>query len=293
LIATVPKAETVVEPARAKLNLYLHVTGRRADGFHLLDSLAAFAELGDEIRASSSSALSLTVEGPFAGALGDPESNLVLRAARLLQAGGAQQGAHLTLTKVLPVASGIGGGSADAAATLRALRKLWGVPTSDALLQDQAGALGSDVPVCVFGRTAFMAGVGDAITPAPPLPPAALVLVNPGIALATPDVFRARAGPFSPSAAFDERPRDTAGLAAVLSTRRNDLEAPAIGLVPEIAEVLRALSASPGCRLARMSGSGATCFGLYDDDATAAAAVSWLAARKAPWWTKATRLAVG
>ncbi len=293
MIASVVNVGTVVEPARAKLNLYLHVTGRRADGYHLLDSLVAFAELGDEIRAVRSAGLSLSVEGPFARSLGDPESNLVLRAARLLQGADGGQGAHLTLNKALPVASGIGGGSADAAATLRALRKLWGLPAIDAALQEQASTLGADVPVCLVGRPAFMAGIGEQITPTPPLPATALVLVNPGVALATSDVFRSRTGPFSPPARFDGMPRDTAGLAAALAACRNDLEAPAISLVPQIAEVLKALAASPGCRLARMSGSGATCFGMYDDDATAAAAASWLGARQAGWWTKATRLAVG
>ena len=280
-------AAAEAEPAPAKVNLFLHVTGRRADGYHLLDSLAVFGPAADALEASPAGALTLSVDGPFGAALADEADNLVLRAARVLSeaAGGAPRGAALRLVKRLPVASGIGGGSADAAAALRLLDRVWGTGFGAERLARLAAALGADVPVCVGSAPARMGGVGGDLSPAPALPgDCGLLLVNPGVALATPSVFRARTGPFSAPAALPARWSDAAAMAADLGSLRNDLEAPAVALCPPVGEALAALRALPGCLLARMSGSGATCFGLFADVAAAQRASALL---PAAWWRAA------
>jgi 4-diphosphocytidyl-2-C-methyl-D-erythritol kinase len=278
--------------APAKINLYLHVLGRRLDGYHLLDSLVAFPDIGDEIEARSAETLSLSVDGPFAAALAGPgEDNLVLRAARLLAAyAGREPKAALRLTKKLPVASGIGGGSSDAAATLRLLTQLWGLSPSEPELAGIGARLGADVPVCLAGEASWLGGIGETIEPAPSLPAAGIVLANPGIALATPAVFKARQGPFSPPGRFAAVASDTAELAALLRQRRNDLAPAAIGIVPEIEAVLAKLDASPGALLARMSGSGATCFALYASRAAAERASVAIAATAPRWWVASGEL---
>jgi 4-diphosphocytidyl-2-C-methyl-D-erythritol kinase len=277
------------EPAPAKVNLFLHVTGRREDGYHLLDSLAVFGPVGDLLEAAPAPALSLSVEGPFGAALADESDNLVLRAARALrEAGGGdapRRGAALRLSKRLPVASGIGGGSADAAAALRLLDRLWGLGFGAERLAVLAAALGADVPVCVRSRPARMGGVGEELSPAPALPECGLLLANPGVALATAAVFRARTGGFSARAAALPRAwADAAGMARDLRALGNDLQAPAVALCPAVGEVLAALGALPGCLLTRMSGSGATCFGLFADVASARRAADLL---PAAWWRAA------
>jgi 4-diphosphocytidyl-2-C-methyl-D-erythritol kinase len=292
LTAALRADAAVRESAPAKLNLYLHVVGKRTDGYHLLDSLVAFTELGDEVTAAKAEDLSLAVSGPFAGALVQEADNLVLRSARALgQAFDRPAAAALRLEKRLPVASGIGGGSSDAAATLRALLRLWSITPSGERLAAIASKLGADVPVCLAGRVAYMGGVGEQLAPAPLLPTAGVVLVNPGIALPTAQVFAAREGAFGAPDRFDEAPRDAAALAHLLQSRRNELDGAAIGLVPLIGDVLQAIAASPGCLLARMSGSGATCFGLYSDQPAATRAAKWLGARSRGWWIAPTRLA--
>lgn len=276
--------------APAKINLYLHVLGRRADGYHLLDSLVAFARCGDEVQAAPADALTLELAGPFAADLASEPDNLVLRAARAMAGRyGVNAGAALRLVKNLPVASGIGGGSADAAAALRALARLWRIDDPPGLM-DLARSLGADVPACLDGRPCFVGGAGERIDPAPPLPGIGLVLANPRVALATPAVFGARAGPFSRAARFAAAPADARALVALLQARRNDLTAAATALVPAIGQVLDALAASPGCRLARMSGSGATCFGIYDDPAAARRAAARIAAAQPRWWVQAAAL---
>jgi 4-diphosphocytidyl-2-C-methyl-D-erythritol kinase len=281
--------ETIRIAAAAKLNLYLHVVGRRADGYHRLDTLIAFASVHDTIEALPGSTLSLELEGPGAEALSAELDNLVLRAARrLAEIAGVAPRATLRLTKRLPVASGIGGGSADAAATLRALVRLWKLEPDDATLNALALELGADVPMCILGRAAFAGGVGEELAPVGALPEAGLILVNPGVALSTADVFKVRKGPFSNSASFGATPRSVAELAALLAQRQNDLAAPAIALCPEIGPVLAALEAAPGARLARISGSGATCFALFDDEAAAKRALAGL--KRPGWWTVAARL---
>ena len=274
------------EDARAKVNLHLHVTGRRADGYHLLDSLVVFAGAADVLSlrpAPSVDGVTLGIGGPEGGALTAETDNLVLRAARLL-ADAAERplpGAALHLEKRLPVASGIGGGSADAAAALRALDRFWGLGMGAARLEALALRLGADVPVCVASRPIRMGGVGEVLSPAPRLPPFGLVLANPRVALPTPAVFASRHGPFSAPAALPAGWTDAAAMAEALRALRNDLEAPAVALCPPVADVLTALEALPGALLARMSGSGATCFAVFADDGAAARAAGAL---PAAWW---------
>lgn len=270
--------------APAKLNLALHVTGQRADGYHLLDSLVVFAGVGDRVTAAAADALSLAVTGPQAGAVPPGEDNLVLRAARAILPPG--QGARITLDKTLPVASGIGGGSADAAAALRALAGLHGLALPDAAAVLR---LGADVPVCLAGRSCRMQGVGEWITPlARALPPVWVVLANPGVAVATPDVFRALARRDNPPLP-DTIPAfpDAAALSAFLAAQRNDLEAPARAVAPVIGQVLAALAAQPGALIARMSGSGATCLALFGSEPPATAAAAALSRAHPGWWTAA------
>jgi len=328
-----------VEHAPAKINLHLHVVGRRTDGYHLLDSLVVFAGIGDQLTVSPAEDLSLSVTGPFAAGLEAEADNLVLRAARALatKAGVKATGA-LVLQKNLPVASGIGGGSADAAAALRLLCRFWGLERSlprgsrqssrpivspllvpppsswpgvsgppiaagavsggpdtpghdgtgsamndPALLTELGAGLGADVPVCVAGVPALMSGIGEILNPAPKLPNVGIVLINPGVAVSTPAVFRARSAGFSTPARFPaEGWRDADALAATLRDTSNDLQPPALSLAPVIGEVLDALVATPGCLLARMSGSGATCFGLFPDPAAAQAAARTIV--RDGWW---------
>jgi 4-diphosphocytidyl-2-C-methyl-D-erythritol kinase len=283
--------ETVHRAAPAKLNLYLHVVGRRADGYHLLDSLVAFAAVHDTVSAARADTLSLALAGPFAEALSGEADNLVLRAARMLaDAAGVRPWAALRLVKRLPVASGIGGGSADAAAALGAVGALWRVTHKPGALAALGLKLGADVPVCLAGRAAQVSGVGEKLAPAPALPKAPLLLVNPLKPLATPAVFKARDGAFSQPAPLAAAPRDVRDLAEALGARRNDLAKAAAGLVPEIATILEALQAQPGCLLARMSGSGATCFALFARADEAASAAAALKSRQARWWICASDL---
>jgi len=269
------------ERAPAKINLFLHVGMRRADGFHPLQSLAVFTAMGDVLEIDTAPALSLHVQGPFAKGLDGESDNLVLRAARALGA----QGAKLTLTKNLPVASGIGGGSADAAAALRGLRRLWNVDKDEAGLREIAAALGSDIPACVLSAPCFMEGRGEILRPLLSLPRLAMMLVNPGVAVPTKDVF---AGLQSRSGAEMTLPQgrfhDTADLLRFLETTRNDLEEPARRLQPLIGEVLARIAALPGALVARMSGSGATCFAIFADDDCCARAADILKQAHPDWW---------
>jgi 4-diphosphocytidyl-2-C-methyl-D-erythritol kinase len=220
--------------------------------------------------------MSLHIEGPFGAGLQGDDDNLVIRAVRALGPGRA---AALTLAKNLPVASGIGGGSADAAAALRCVARLWGI---DATLDEVALSLGADVPVCLRRVPMRMQGVGEVLAPAPKLPDFGMVLVNPGVPVATPAVFRAREGGFSPPATLPPGWADAETMARDLSALTNDLQAPAIAIAPVIAEVLLAIEALPACLLARMSGSGATCFGLFPTPAAARAAAA--AITRPGWW---------
>jgi len=283
--------------APAKVNLYLHVGPPKSNGRHDLDSLVVFADsrAADHLTAEAADTLTLEVTGPCAAAAGTLEDNLVLKAARALKAAsGTRQGARLTLQKWLPVAAGIGGGSSDAATALRLLTKLWDIDPAHAAAL--APGLGGDVPVALSGEPALMRGEGGQVTPAPSLPPLAALLVNPGVPCPTGPVFRAHdaAGGGAGFAEIHPLPefQDGKSLAAWLREQRNDLEMPAIAMVPEIAEALTFLRAQPGVLLTRMSGSGATCFALFDAIAFAERAMAVLrndAGRK-HWWTAACRL---
>lgn len=268
--------------AAAKINLHLHVTGRRPDGYHLLDSLVMFADIGDVVEAVPGDGLSLVVDGPFAAGLGGEADNLVLRAARRLAAlAGVTPNAALRLTKWLPVASGIGGGSADAAAALRVLCGLWGVaPELSAL----AAALGADVPACLASRPALLGGVGETLQEVPALPEFGLLLVNPGVAVPTPAVFAAREAGSTPACRLPAAWPDLDAFIGWLTPLRNDLEAPARRLCPQIGAVLAAIGDLEGCRLARMSGSGATCFGLFETPEAARQAAGQL--NRQEWWIR-------
>jgi 4-diphosphocytidyl-2-C-methyl-D-erythritol kinase len=242
-----------------------------------------FAGIGDRLHAEPADGLSLRVTGPFAAGLDGEGDNLILRAARALaDAAGIAPNAALVLEKNLPVASGVGGGSADAAATLRLLSRLWAVTVAPGTMQGLAGRLGADVPVCLAGRPTRMRGVGERLDPAPAMPEYGMILVNPGVALSTVDVFRARLSDFSQEADLPAGWDSAESMATGLAGLTNDLQPPAIALRPVIADVLAALTARPGCLLARMSGSGATCFGLFPDPDRAMREAAFLA--REGWW---------
>ncbi len=285
-----------VETAPAKVNLTLRVLGRRADGYHDLESLVVFAGVGDRLAFVPGRALSLSVRGPTAAAAGGLDSNLVLKAARALaeRVAGLRLG-RFELSKRLPVAAGLGGGSSDAAAALRLLARANRLALDDPRLLEAARVTGADVPVCVDPRPRIMRGIGDILSEPLDLPRLPAVLVNPGVAVPTKDVFAAlRLAPNASDAAsgpcFADAGAGRTELVTALLNDRNDLEAPAIALQPVIADVLRALREQSGCRLARMSGSGATCFGLFDTSRAAAAAVRILRDGHAAWWVRATTL---
>ena len=260
------------ETAPAKLNLFLHVIGRRADGYHLLDSLFVFTRRGDVLGYDPGGELTLSVSGPFARQLrtaAPPQDNLVMKAARMLaEAARRRPEGRLHLEKNLPVASGIGGGSADAAAALRLLNRVWEVALPHHELLELAAKLGADIPACVQGVPARVGGIGERIAPLPGFPGVPVLLVNPLRAVSTHAVFKARSGAFGAPAPRDFghlATQDVRALTGGLARHtRNDLTAAAQGGVPVIRDILAQLTAQPGCALARMSGSGATCFGLFE-----------------------------
>lgn len=272
--------------APAKINLTLHVTGRRADGYHLLDSLVVFADVADRIFASPARGLSLVVAGPEGAGLQAEPDNLVLRAARVMGA----KDAALVLDKRLPVASGIGGGSADAAAALRALARLTGLPPPS---ESEILQLGADVPVCLKGRPARMTGIGEHVAPLPPLPPLSCVLVNPRLPVPTPQVFAAlqsRTNPPLPDPPPAALPTAEAFTSWLDLHSRNDLVSPARLVAPILAKVQAALEDTPDCLLARMTGSGGTHFGLYATPHAARTAAGVLRAAHPFWWIESGRI---
>lgn len=287
---------TYRQQAPAKVNLFLHVTGKRDDGYHLLESLVCFTASGDVLSGEmrNDDKITLSITGPMASDLSSEkiDDNLVMRAARLLQETCApDRGADLILDKRLPIASGIGGGSADAAAALRLLIDMWQIDIDPKSLSDLALSLGADVPVCLHGRTCLMTGIGENITELPDLPDVPIVLINPGKAVSTPEIFKARADEgFSPAGAWETERTFTsaASLADALSECGNDLTLPASGILPEICDVLNALAREEGCLMARMSGSGATCFGIYDTSEQADRAAHAIAIRNPEWWISPT-----
>jgi 4-diphosphocytidyl-2-C-methyl-D-erythritol kinase len=280
--------------APAKVNLFLHVGPPGADGYHPLCSLMVFADVGDRLTASPAPDLALDVRGPFAqGAPASPD-NLVLRAAGALLSASTSGGAHMVLEKHLPVAAGLGGGSSDAGATLRLLRAILRPDISDGALQAMAASLGADGAACLWGAPVLAQGRGERLSPAPTLPMLAAVLVNPGVPVSTPQVYRAfdAAGLFG-GVAPPDMPRAFGGAgeaAAWLVRQRNDLEAPACAVEPAVAAVLAALRGEPQTLLARVSGSGGTCFALCEDAASAGALAARIAARSPHWWVRPCRL---
>jgi 4-diphosphocytidyl-2-C-methyl-D-erythritol kinase len=273
------------EFAPAKVNLALHVTGQRQDGYHLLDSLVMFASVGDHLVFTPADELSLSVDGPEAHAV-PIEDNSILRAARLLD---AAKTARIHLTKALPVASGIGGGTADATAAYRGLAKLWDLPepTPTAQTFDHVANLGADVPICLFSRTARMSGIGEQIEFLPGLPELNAVLVNPRSEVPTPTVFKAIA--FKDNPPMDTMPSYFANQAAFvtwLGLQRNDMQDAAVSIAPAIKEVLSAIAVTTRCQLSRMSGSGATCFGLFPDAQAAQNAASQISETHPNWWVQ-------
>ena len=287
------EADALEDLARAKINLFLHVRGRRPDGRHRLESLAVFPETGDLLSAERSPLNALSLSGPFAAALGAGADNLAARAVEALAAEiRAPSGLSIALEKRLPIASGMGGGSADAAAALRLAMRLWGRSLSVEALRRVALSLGADVPVCLASAPAMMGGIGETLAPAPPFPEFWLVLVNPLQPLPTGAVFEALERRSHPPA--DRPPARFAELGALtawLARQRNDLEAPARRIAPVVASVLSALRWSPACRLARMSGSGATCFGVFASESAALAAARSIGRREPGWWVAPARVA--
>jgi 4-diphosphocytidyl-2-C-methyl-D-erythritol kinase len=273
----------LIEPAPAKINLALHVTGKRADGYHLLDSIVAFASLGDVLHLSRAHETSLEITGPFAHRLhsGD-EENLVLKAVAGLKALLPDlPSVHIRLEKHLPVSSGIGGGSADAAAALRGLIRLSGRKPDPQALAQLAVSLGADVPVCLANQSSRMRGIGEDLTPLATLPAMPALIVNPGVACDTREVF----GRLALGAGFPPITDESD-----LQSCRNDLQAPAIAGLPVIGEVLENLQAFEGAWLSRMSGSGATCFALFSTQPQAHAAATRLRAAQPDWWIEETRI---
>jgi 4-diphosphocytidyl-2-C-methyl-D-erythritol kinase len=291
-----------LEQAPAKINLTLHVVGRRPDGYHEIESLVVFARVGDRLTFISGRTLALSVHGPLAHACGPSADNLVLKAAALLSSHiRSLKVGHFELSKRLPVAAGLGGGSSDAAAALRLLARVNGLAANDARLMEAARLTGADVPVCLDPRPRLMRGIGEILSDPIDLPFLPAVLVNPGVMLATKDVFAANKSVALPAGEcvrsaqqfeFAQFPASgtRAGLLAALAESRNDLEATAMELAPEIADVLQALRGQTSCRLARMSGSGASCFGIFDSIRMAQRAARVLRGEHPDWWIRATTL---
>jgi len=286
-----------VETARAKINVTLRVTGRRADGYHELESLVVFADIADMLTLEPAGHTSLDVTGPFGDAVGAAADNLILKAFHAL-AGlvPGLKGGHFHLDKHIPVAGGVGGGSADAAAALRLLARMNGLSFDDARLMTAALRTGADVPVCFVSRACVMTGIGERLSPPLHLPELPALLVNPRVGVPTREVFaelgKAGLPPDSGilGSVLGDIPREAGAFIEFLGRHRNDLTAPAIVCAPVIGEVLEALAALPGARLSRMSGSGATCFALFMTEAEAEAAADQLTARHPDWWVAATVL---
>ena len=278
--------------APAKVNLYLHVTGLRDDGFHELDSLVVFADVHDLITCKKGSGLTLKLSGPESASLRKASgTNIVLRAAKALAdkvGPNKVKGVEIHLEKFLPVAAGIGGGSADAAATLKALCEFWDVNLSQREISELAQFLGADVAVCVEGWSSFFSGIGDKIDPINNFPKLSMLLVNPGVELLTSNIFKARKGSYTQMARLQRIPIDSMMFFDEIKKRTNDLEATAIIMAPVIKQVLSNISSSPGCKISRMSGSGATCFGLFDNKVQAKKAALELRKMNPNWWIVAT-----
>lgn len=274
----------------AKINLFLHISGKRDDGYHTLDSLVGFLDIGDTLEVTEAQEFSLTADGPYAGELPPVEDNLVTRAARALEdATGNAADFNFHLTKYMPAASGIGAGSADAAAAIRALATFWQIGDTE-MLYDIALKLGADVPVCLKAETSYVSGVGEVIEPLGLLPDAAVLLVNPGVAVSTGKVFAALEQVYTKKKMERRGFPSRDDMVAFLGQAKNGLTDAAISLAPEISDALDALRAQEDCQLARMSGSGATCFGIFKRMEHAESAADAIEAAHADWWVQPARL---
>lgn len=282
---------TLVDKAPAKINLTLRVLGRRPDGYHKLESLVAFADLADTLTLQPGADFALDIAGPFAAACGPAADNLVLKALGALRerVTGLKAG-RFSLTKNIPVAAGLGGGSADAAAALRLLARANGLAPGDPRLAAAALVAGADVPVCLDSKARIMRGVGDALSAPLDLPRLAALLVNPGVTLATREVFAGFTGNQAGKTSLAGVPRERDAMIEWLGGHGNDLTQSAIACVPVIADVLQTLGALPGARLARMSGSGPTCFVLFASPGEAAAAAQRLTVDRTDWWVYPTTI---
>lgn len=280
---------TILAPA--KINLFLHITGKRDDGYHLLQSLIVFVDVGDRLTFAPHDGMFIDIEGPFATELQALRDNLVYKAARALaDEYGVPLRGKITLEKNLPTASGMGGGSSDAAATLTGLAKLWGLPEEQDRLLRLAQKLGADVPACLIRKPVWTEGIGEKITRLPEMPTMHLVLANPRAPTQTPEVFSRFDARFSPPIQFIGRRKTLREWIADLKIYRNDLTDAAIGVSPVISTVLQALRDTPNCHFSRLSGSGATCYGVYDNRESALAAVNKLHTAYPRWWIAAASL---
>jgi 4-diphosphocytidyl-2-C-methyl-D-erythritol kinase len=290
--STQTKLLTVFAPA--KINLYLHVTGRLDNGYHTLDSLIAFADTGDSIEIEPALEFQFRIKGTYASMFTAKEldaspdsSNIAVQAAwTLARAAQKIPTVRITLTKNLPLAAGLGGGSSDAASVVWGLCEWWGIPRGAHYLPGLMAKLGADVPVCFNCRAARVRGIGDVIDPAPPMGEFPLVLVNPGIECATKEVFARFTGSYREPQALPVAMDNLKDMAVFLKTRHNDLEGPALEIAPEIGAVLNALQGQKGCAFARMSGSGATCFALFESEGQAQKAAKAIASKNPGWWVK-------
>lgn len=275
--------------AYAKINLYLHITGKRDDGYHLLDGMVIFADIYDHIEVHDSEIINVLTLGEFAGHIDDSE-NIALLAARLLAArADINYGAEIILTKNLPVAAGIGGGSSDAAAVLKLLNKLWEVNWSDQKLAAISLPLGADVPMCVIGKAAHISGIGEMVKPfSLKLPEMYLLLANPGFKIKSADIYKMGVKNHGGRVDWKDIPEDINGFCSFLSKTRNDLEENAIEAYPIVENVKRTISAQEGCLFARMSGSGPTCFGIFKEKSEADKAAAAIKSANPKWWVKST-----
>lgn len=290
-----PAPTTRVETAPAKINLTLRVVGRRPDGYHLLDSLVAFADIGDTMTvtpADQQHGIRLTVDGPLSAGVPTDQSNLVVGAAeRYLTATGIETGLDIRLTKRLPAAAGIGGGSSDAAAMMRALTALFPAKRlSDSATIRLAGLVGADVPVCLTPRSWRMQGIGEGLTPGPCVTGTPIVMVNPRVPVATRSVFKARSAAFSPTLDLPQGPLSPEAVAHLIAVGGNDLQSPAIRVAPVIDQVLATLGETPRVLAAKMSGSGATCIGISRSYEDAADIAESLGTTYPSWWVTAAKL---
>ncbi|GJL86003.1 MAG: 4-diphosphocytidyl-2-C-methyl-D-erythritol kinase [Micavibrio sp.] len=297
MTSTQTKTLTIFAPA--KINLYLHVTGRLDNGYHTLDSMVGFADIGDEIRIEPATLdFAFNVQGPYANAFSPKEidaspnsSNLAVQAAwAISRAAQKIPDVKITLTKNLPLASGLGGGSADAAAIIWGLLEWWGVSRQSSYLPSLLATLGADVPACLNCEASRLRGIGDIIDPVPPMPEIPIVLVNPGKSCPTGQVFSRYNGQFREPEKLPETLGTLEELTDFIGPKNNDLYGPACKVVPEIENVLRAIDAQAGCRLARMVGAGATCFGLFETEKQAGDAAKNLGEENPDWWARAGML---